>query len=82
MSDILKGRYQYWEKKYNCKLTKELLEQAVKNGLIETREVQVESSPFTFTVYNEANILEGLSWHKFTKMKNENIKVKTEQWFK
>ena len=73
-SDIRRGRYQYWEKKYNCKLTKKLLEQAVEKKVVRMREVQVENTPFTFTVYNEADIITGLAWHKF------KPKVDTEQW--
>ena len=76
LTDIIKGRYNYWETRYNCKLTKELLEQAVEKGVVRTKEVQVENSPFTFTVYNEGDIIYAFAKSKF------KVEVDTERWFK
>lgn len=79
-SDIRAGRYEYWEKRYNCKLTKKLLEKAVKEGFVKSREV--EGDKFSFTVYNEADIITALAWHKFSKVKLDTIKVNANKWFK
>ncbi len=73
-TDIKNGRYSYCEKKYGCKLTKKLLEQAVKDGVVKSLELTVKG--FTFTVYNEADIIVGLARHKFKK-----VVVKPEGWF-
>ena len=51
-----------------------MAEQAVEKGVVRTKEVQVENTPFTFIVFNEADIITGLAWHKF------KPKVDTEQW--
>lgn len=49
-TDIKNGRYEYWEKKYNCKLTKEIMEQAVKDGVVKSGELTVKGLRSQFTM--------------------------------
>ena len=74
-SDIKNGRYEYWEKNYG-KITLERLEELVEEGVIKSREVPVENTPFTFTVFNEGDIIYAFAKSKF------KVEVDTERWFK
>ena len=72
-SDI-KNRYTYYQKRYNQKLTLERLDELVKEGVIEKREIPVEDTPYIYCVYSEYDIIIALSKHKFTE------KIDPEQW--
>jgi hypothetical protein len=63
------------QKKYGNKLTRQQLYIAAENGLVRTRELQVDDTPYMYTVYAEADIVVGLAYNKF------KVEVKTEQWF-
>lgn len=70
----IKNRYHYYEKKYG-KITLERLEELVKEGVIESREIPVEGTPYFYTVYNEGDIIYAFAKSKF------KVEVDTEQWF-
>ena len=72
LTDV-RNRYTYYEKKYG-KITLERLEELVKEGVIESRELPVEGTLYTYTVYNEYDIIVALAKRKF---KDE---INTEQW--
>ena len=71
----IKNRYKYYQEKYG-KITLEKLEELVKEKLIESREIPVEGTPFTFSVYSEYGILWALGHSKFKE------KINPEIWFK
>ena len=71
----VKKRYTYYEKKHG-KITLERLEELVKEGFIESREIPVEGTPYFYTVYNEGDIIYAFAKSKF------KVEVDTEQWFK
>ena len=73
-TDIKDGRYSYFEKKYG-KITLKRLEELVKEKVIESQEISVEDTPFTFTVYNEGDIMQAFGKHKF------KIKMDAANWF-
>lgn len=73
----IKNRYTYYEKTYNQKLTLERLEELVKEGIIESREIPVEGTPYTYTIYSEYDIVVALAKHKFQKA----VEIKTKEWF-
>ena len=70
----IKNRYHYYEKKYG-KITLERLEELVKEGIIESRELPVEGTPYSYSVYSEYDIIVAFGKHKF------KPKVDTQQWF-
>jgi len=70
----IRNRYHYYEKNYG-KITLKRLEELVKEGVIESREVPVEGTPFSFTVFNEGDIIVAFGKHKF------KVEVDTEKWF-
>ena len=70
----IRNRYTYYEKRYNQKLTLKKLEELVKEGVIEKREIPVEGTPYTYTVFNEYDIIIALSKRKF------KIEFNPEQW--
>ena len=51
------------------------LEELVKEGVIESQEIPVEGTPYTFTVYNEGNIIYALAKSKF------KVEINPEKWF-
>ena len=62
------------QKKYGSKLTRQQLYIAAEKGLVRTRELQVDNTPYLYTVYAEADIIVGLAYNKFKlKVEVENL---------
>ena len=74
MSDI-RNRYTYYEKRHG-KITQKRLEELVKEGVIESQEIPVDGTPYSFTVYNEGDIIFSFAKSRF------KVKVNPEKWFK
>jgi hypothetical protein len=53
------------EKWYKNKVTREQLEQAVRDGVVRTTTLQYRDTPYVYEVYAEGDIIMAIANHKF-----------------